>query len=86
MKMKFSINSKGTVQQCKVSQDPRWGGRRERAGAPSKGAAALIYRVVTHVNEKTFEFFESLGRNKAEWIRQAISEKREREDKEKAGH
>nr|UWF98125.1 MAG: hypothetical protein [Bacteriophage sp.] len=86
LKMKFRINSKGKVQQCKVSQHPGWGGRRERAGAPSKGAAALIYRVVTHVNEETFEFCESLGRNKGAWLRQAIAEKREREDKEKAGH
>ena len=62
---------------------PRWGGRRDRAGAPSKGAEALVNRVVLHVNDETFDFCESLGRNKAEWIRQAIREKREREGNSK---
>lgn len=87
LKMKFQFNRKHKIVPCKNLLHPGWGGRRDRAGAPSKGAEALVNRVVLHVNEETFDFCESLGRNKAEWIRQAISEKREREGNEKkAGH
>lgn len=87
LKMKFQFNRKHKIVPCKNLLHPGWGGRRDRAGAPSKGAEALVNRVVLHVNEETFGFCESLGRNKAEWIRQAISEKREREGNEKkAGH
>ena len=87
LKMKFQFNRKHKIVPCKNLLHPGWGGRRDRAGAPSKGAEALVKRVVLHVNEETFGFCESLGRNKAEWIRQAISEKREREGNEKkAGH
>lgn len=82
LKMKFQFNRKHKIVPCK-NLHPGWGGRRDRAGAPSKGAEALVNRVVLHVNEETFDFCESLGRNKAEWIRQAISEKREREVNEK---
>lgn len=82
LKMKFQFNRKHKIVPCK-NLHPGWGGRRDRAGAPSKGAEALINRVVLQVNEETFDFCESLGRNKAEWIRQAISEKREREGNEK---
>lgn len=82
LKMKFQFNRKHKIVPCK-NLHPGWGGRRDRAGAPSKGAEALVNRVVLHVNEETFGFCESLGRNKAEWIRQAISEKREREGNEK---
>lgn len=86
LKMKFQFNRKHKIVPCK-NLHPGWGGRRDRAGAPSKGAEALTNRVVLHVNEEAFGFCESLGRNKAEWIRQAISEKRERErDEKKAGH
>ena len=86
LKMKFQFNRKHKIVPCK-NLHPGWGGKRDRAGAPSNGAEALINRVVLHVNEETFGFCESLGRNKAEWIRQAISEKREREGKDKkAGH
>ena len=86
LKMKFQFNRKHKIVPCK-NLHPGWGGRRDRAGAPSKGAEALVNRVVLHVNEETFGFCESLDRNKAEWIRQAISEKREREGNEKkAGH
>ena len=81
LKMKFQFNRKHKIVPCKNLLHPGWGGRRDRAGAPSKGAEALVNRVVLHVNEETFGFCESLGRNKAEWIRQAISEKREREGK-----
>lgn len=77
--LKFRKDRKGRIAKMKISLHPNWGGRREGAGAPSKGAAALINRVVLHVNEEMFEFCESLGTEKAEWIRQAISEKRERE-------
>lgn len=87
LKMKFQFNRKHKIVPCKNLLHPGWGGRRDRAGAPSKGAEALVNRVVLHVNEETFGFCESLGRNKAEWIRQAISEKREREGNDKkAGH
>lgn len=87
LKMKFQFSRKHKIVPCKNLLHPGWGGRRDRAGAPSKGAEALVNRVVLHVNEETFGFCESLGRNKAEWIRQAISEKREREGNEKkAGH
>lgn len=87
LKMKFQFSRKHKIVPCKNLLHPGWGGRRDRAGAPSKGAEALVNRVVLHVNEETFDFCESLGRNKAEWIRQAISEKREREGNEKkAGH
>lgn len=86
LKMKFQFNRKHKIVPCK-NLHPGRGGRRDRAGAPSKGAEALVNRVVLHVNEETFGFCESLGRNKAEWIRQAISEKRERDgNNEKAGH
>ena len=86
LKMKFQFNRKHKIVPCK-NLHPGWGGRRDRAGAPSKGAEALVNRVVLHVNEETFGFCESLGRNKAEWIRQAIKEKRERDGNEKkAGH
>ena len=86
LKMKFQFNRKHKIVPCK-NLHPGWGGKRDRAGAPSKGAEALVNRVVLHVNEETFGFCESLGRNKAEWIRQAISEKREREGNDKkAGH
>lgn len=84
--MKFEYNRKHKIVPAK-NLHPGWGGRRDRAGAPSKGAEALVNRVVLHVNEETFDFCDSLGRNKAEWIRQAIREKREREENEKkAGH
>lgn len=84
--MKFEYNRKHKIVPAK-NLHPGWGGRRDRAGAPSKGDEALVNRVVLHVNEETFDFCESLGRNKAEWIRQAIREKREREENEKkAGH
>lgn len=83
LKMKFQFSRKHKIVPCKNLLHPGWGGRRDRAGAPSKGAEALTNRVVLHVNEETFGFCESLGRNKAEWIRQAISEKREREGNEK---
>lgn len=82
LKMKFQFNRKHKIVPCK-NLHPGWGGKRDRAGAPSKGAEALVNRVVLHVNEETFGFCESLGRNKAEWIRRAISEKREREGNEK---
>ena len=82
LKMKFEFNRKRKIVKSK-SLHPGWGGRRDRAGAPSEGAEALVNRVVLHVNEETFGFCESLGRNKAEWIRQAISEKRERDGNEK---
>lgn len=80
--MKFEYNRKHKIVPAK-NLHPGWGGRRDRAGAPSKGAEALTNRVVLHVNEETFDFCESLGRNKAEWIRQAIREKREREENSK---
>ena len=80
--MKFEYNRKHRIVPAK-NLHPGWGGRRERAGAPSKGAEALTNRVVLHVNEETFGFCESLGKNKAEWIRQAIREKREREGNSK---
>lgn len=83
LKMKFQFSRKHKIVPCKNLLRPGRGGRRDRAGAPSKGAEALVNRVVLHVNEETFGFCESLGRNKAEWIRQAISEKREREGNEK---
>lgn len=83
LKMKFQFSRKHKIVPCKNLLHPGWGGRRDRAGAPSKGAEALVNRVVLHVNEETFGFCESLGRNKAEWIRQAISEKREREGNDK---
>lgn len=82
LKMKFEFNRKCKIVKSK-SLHPGWGGRRDRVGAPSKGAEALVNRVVLHVNEETFGFCESLGRNKAEWIRQAIREKRERDGNEK---
>lgn len=82
LKMKFEFNRKRKIVKSK-SLHPGWGGRRDRVGAPSKGAEALVNRVVLHVNEETFGFCESLGRNKAEWIRQAIREKRERDGNEK---
>ena len=82
LKMKFEFNRKRKIVKSKCLH-PGWDGRRDRAGAPSKGAEALVNRVVLHVNEETFGFCESLGRNKAEWIRQAISEKRERDGNEK---
>lgn len=82
LKMKFQFNRKRKIVKSK-SLHPGWGGRRDRAGAKSKGAEALVNRVVLHVNEETFGFCESLGRNKAEWIRQAIKEKRERDGNEK---
>ena len=86
LKMKFQFNRKHKIVPCK-NLHPGRGGKRDRAGAPSKGAEALVNRVVLHVNEETFGFCESLGRNKAEWIRQAISEKRERDGNDKkAGH
>lgn len=82
LKMKFEFNRKRKIVKSK-SLHPGWGGRRDRVGAPSKGAEALVNRVVLYVNEETFGFCESLGRNKAEWIRQAIREKRERDGNEK---
>lgn len=82
LKMKFEFSRKRKIVKSK-SLHPGWGGRRDRVGAPSKGAEALVNRVVLHVNEETFGFCESLGRNKAEWIRQAIREKRERDGNEK---
>ncbi len=82
LKMKFEFNRKRKIVKSK-SLHSGWGGRRDRAGTPSKGAEALVNRVVLHVNEETFGFCESLGRNKAEWIRQAIKEKRERDGNEK---
>ena len=53
--MKFEYNRKHKIVPSK-NLHPGWGGRRDRAGAPSKGAEALTNRVVLHVNEETFDF------------------------------
>lgn len=80
--MKYNLTSKGKVVKANTLH-PGWGGRRERSGAKSKGAAALTNRVVFHVNEDMFQFLDAMGTSKPEWIRQAVREKREREEKEK---
>lgn len=76
--MKFQFNRKHKIVPAKTLH-PGWGGRRERAGAKSKGADALTNRVVFHVNEEMFGFLDDMGTKKPEWIRQAIKEKRERD-------
>lgn len=76
--MKFNLTKKMKIVPARTLH-PGWGGRREGAGAPSKGAKALINRIVLHVDEEMFDFLESKENKKAEWIRQAIIEKRDRE-------
>lgn len=77
MIMKFVITRKGNIKPARTIH-PNWGGRRPGQGAPSKGDKALINRVVIHVDKEMADFLETVG-SKPEWIRQAIKEKRERE-------
>lgn len=77
MIMKFVVTRKGTIKSANVLH-PNWGGRRPGQGAPSKGDKALTNRVVFHVDREMFDFLETLN-SKPEYIRQAIKEKRERE-------
>ena len=83
---KFKKSRNGNITKVKNPQHPNWGGRRSyQPGRPSKKELALVNRVVLHVNEEMFQFLDKMGTKKPEWIRQAIQEKREREQGSEKG-
>lgn len=78
LSMRFKSTKSGNVKAVTNITHPNWGGVRPGQGRPSKGKLAFKNRIVTHVDDETFEYVESKN-NKAGWIRQAIKEKMERE-------
>lgn len=80
LKMKFRITNRGKVK--KESIHPGWGGARRGAGCPRKGEGTLEHRIGFRVDNETLEFLDSLLDKKGDFIRQAIKEKRERDNKQ----
>ncbi len=79
LKMKFKITNRGSVK--KESIHPNWGGVRPRSGRKPKGEISLNTVIQFRVDKEMYEFLDGMLDKKAEFIRQAIQEKREREKK-----
>lgn len=80
LKMKFRITNRGKIK--KESIHPGWGGARRGAGSPRKGESTLKHRIGFRVDNETLKFLDSLLDKKGEFIRQAIKEKRERDNEQ----
>lgn len=80
MKMKFRITSRGKVK--KENTHPGWGGARKGAGCPRKEVGRLGTLVAFRADDEMNDFLNGLLDKKAEFIRQAIREKREREKRQ----
>ena len=78
---RLNLTRRGKLVQAK-NLHPGWGGYREGAGWKGKGKEALVNRVVIHVNEEMYDFLDAMGNKRPEWIRQAIREKRERDQQQ----
>ncbi len=78
LKLKFCLTGKGKAK--RLSIHPNWGGRRPGAGRkPVEVGKILSGKVTVHVNQETYEFLQGLYREKGNFVRAAIKEKRERE-------
>lgn len=76
---KYKITSRGAV--TKTSLHPTWGGKRDGAGRKKKGKLPLNDEIIHfRVDKEMYEFLTTMLSKKAEYIRTAIREKREREE------
>jgi len=81
LKLKLRITNRGAVK--KESLHPGWGGARPNSGPKRKGPA-LDRCLLFKVTEETYNFINKMDSfTKAKWLRAAIQEKRDREEKEK---
>lgn len=81
MVMRFGLSRRGKVIPMKVRHHPNWGGRREGSGRKPV-ANPLIRLVHVKVDEETANFLDEMdSKARPAWIRSAIREKREREEK-----
>lgn len=76
--LKFKIARKGKVQKLKLSNR---GGARAGAGAKRKGVQVLDYIIHFRADRDLYEFLNTKLNKKGEYIRAAIIEKMQRENK-----
>lgn len=82
LKMKFKLTNRGKVK--KESIHPGWGGARPNSGPKLSGPRKLDHLIAFKISESDFKFLNDMDSfKKTKWLRSAISEKREREEKEK---
>lgn len=78
LKMKFKITNRGKVK--KESLHPGWGGARPNSGPKRKFGEALDCQISFRVTKSVYDFVNNMNSlDKAQWLRQAIQEKKERE-------
>lgn len=78
MKSRMQLTPKGKIK--KLSIHPNWGGRREGAGR-KKQIGTRTNIIAVRVDDETWDYLCSLLDKKAEFVRAAIKEKRERDNK-----
>ena len=78
LKMKMQLTRKGNPK--KLNIHPNWGGRREGSGRKAIGPKALKNIVFFRVDDEMYEFLQSMIGKSNDFIRQAIREKRERDN------
>lgn len=83
LRQRFTVTNRGKVK--KANLHPNWGGARPNSGPKRKGEQRLSELLTIKVTQETMDFLSGLLDKKAEWIRQAIREKRDREELRKGG-
>lgn len=78
LKMKMQLTRKGKPK--KLNIHPNWGGRRKGCGRKPIGPKALTNLVFFRADDEMYEFLQSMIGKSNEFIRQAIREKRERDN------
>lgn len=76
---RYVLTRKGKVEETSVTHF-NWGGRRTRSGRKSKGEKCLKNKIFFNVDDEMFDFLDRLPIPKSTWLRQAVQEKREREN------
>lgn len=77
---RYILTRKGKVVPTDVEHF-NWGGARARSGRPSLGDKALRNKAFFNVSDEMYKFLDTMPRRmKSTWLRQAVEEKREREN------
>ena len=78
LSLKFQLTRKGNIK--KMNIHPNWGGRRPGSGR-KKQFGTRTNLVHFRVDDETMEFLNSLLNKKADFLRAAVKEKMDRENK-----